>query len=104
MTNLIAIVSEADVLAHLGNSLVRSLRLIDPSRVEVKTLAAWREAWLELGAGRVELEVPLRIFRVGIEYLIRGDEKVFLDLVSVERKVLRQALGLEEANGAESSS
>jgi hypothetical protein len=49
------------------------------------------------------LEVPLRIFRVGVEYLIRHDEKVLLDLVSVERKIVRQALGLGGEDGVETS-
>jgi hypothetical protein len=49
----------------------------------------------ELGTRHVELEVPLRIFRVGIEALIRGDEKTLLNLVGVERKILQQALGLD---------
>jgi tetratricopeptide (TPR) repeat protein len=103
LARLIAIYSEAGVLAHLGDGLVRSLRLIDAGRLGVKALEDWREAWLELGGGHSELEIPLRIFRVGIEYLIRGDEKVLLDLVTVERKVLRQALGLDGADGVESS-
>jgi hypothetical protein len=100
LSMLIAVASAADVLGHLGTSLVRSLRLVD-ARQDAKELASWREAWLELGAGQAELEIPLRIFRVGIEYLIRRDEKVLLDLVSVERKVVRQALGLGGEDGVE---
>ena len=83
---------------------VRSLSLTKLDQVNTESLDSWRAAWLEVGAGHAALEVPLRIFRSGIEYLIRGDEKVLLDLVAVERKILRQALGLEEAEGAESYS
>ena len=96
---LIAIPAEAGLLVRLGENLIRSLRLIYPNRHDVRTLEDWREDWRELGAGHADLEIPLRIFGVGIEYLIRGDEKVLLDLVSVERRVLRQALGLEDRRG-----
>ena len=85
IARLIAIYQEAGVLAHLGDGLVRSLRLLDPERLGAKTLENGRDAWLEVGGGHTELEIPLRIFRVGIEYLIRGDEKILLDLVTVER-------------------
>jgi hypothetical protein len=67
-------------------------------------LRDWREEWLYLGVGHAELEIPLRIFRVAIEYLIRGDEKVLLDLVSAEREILRQALRLDRAIDDERSS
>ncbi|WP_422928855.1 tetratricopeptide repeat protein [Singulisphaera sp. PoT] len=94
LAELIAIYKEAGVLSHLGDGLVRSLH-IEPGQVDGEVLACWREAWLDLGAGYAELEVPLRMFGVGIEYLIHGDKKILLDLVSVERKVLQQALGLD---------
>ncbi len=101
LAELIGIYAEAGTLTHLGSGLVGSLRWMAAERIDARTLEAWRAAWLELGAGHAELEVPLRIFRVGIEYLIRGDEKVLLDLVSVERKIVRQALGLDGAEGDE---
>ena len=104
LASLISVVTQADEAQELVSSLILSLRLMGPNQFDVKTLATWRDAWLELGASHAELELPLRIFRVGIEYLIRADEKVLLDLVSVERKVLRQALGLEGADGVENSS
>ena len=92
---LIAVYAEAGVLTFLGHGLVRSLRRIDVGRLGVETLEDWRIAWPELGGVHAELEIPLRLFRVGIEYLIARDEKVLLDLVTIERTILRQALGLE---------
>ena len=99
LLSFFAIYDEARVLAHLGDALVRSLQRVDVRRIGSETLANWRDTWLEVGGGHAELEMPLRIVRVGIEYLIRSDEKVLLDLVTVERKILRQALGLGEADG-----
>ena len=82
-------------LPRLGNGLVRSLREIEAEMLSEKALYAWRDIWLEEGAGHTELEIPLRIFKVGIEYLSKPDEGVLIDLVSTERSILRQALGLE---------
>jgi tetratricopeptide (TPR) repeat protein/DNA-binding MarR family transcriptional regulator len=104
LLTLISVVSQADATQDLGSSLVLSLVLMSPNQFDVKTLLAWRDAWLELGAGHAELEIPLRIFRVGVEYLIRGDEKVLLDLVSVERKILLQALRLDGPDGVGNAS
>ena len=42
LESLIAIASEADRLADLGDALVRSLRLIDPSRLDDNTLESCR--------------------------------------------------------------
>ena len=41
------------------------------------------------------MQVPLRLLRVGIDYLIKQDRKVLLDLVLVERQILEQALKIE---------
>ena len=82
-------------LPRLGAGLVRSLIKIEAEMLSEKALYAWRDMWLEEGAGHAELEIPRRIFKVGIEYLSKQDEGVLIDLVSTERSILRQALGLE---------
>lgn len=84
----IAICHEADALDFLGFGLLRSLWRIDVDRIGLETLKSWREAWLKWGGNYPELEIPLRIFRVGIEYFLQGDEKVLLDLVALERTIL----------------
>ncbi|MEX0819261.1 MAG: tetratricopeptide repeat protein [Pirellulaceae bacterium] len=95
VATLIEIYADASELTALGEGLVRSLNSIDAEMLSEKSLQTWRDAWLELGAERAELEIPLRIFRVGIEYLIQQDERVLLDLVATERTILRQALALD---------
>lgn len=92
---VIEIYAEAQQLARLGDGLVRSLAKIDADMLSEKALALWRDLWLELGRTHVELELPLRLFRVGIEYLMRHDERVLFDLVTTERRILQQALGLD---------
>ena len=51
-----------------------------------------------VGVGPTTPALPLRIFRVGIEYLIQHDDRVLLDLITTERRILQQALGLEPAD------
>jgi Ca2+-binding RTX toxin-like protein/DNA-binding transcriptional ArsR family regulator len=102
LAELIAVYRDVGRLSYLGDGLVRTLQRADIEQFGVQKLKEWREAWLELGGGHAELEIPLRIFRVGIEYRIRGDEKVLLDLVTLERTILRQALGLDVEDGEES--
>jgi hypothetical protein len=95
VATLIGIYAETKQLTRLGDGLVRSLKKINVDMLSEKALALWRDLWLELGSPHIELELPLRIFRVGIEYLIRRDERVLFDLVTTERRILQQALGLE---------
>jgi hypothetical protein len=45
--------------------------------------------------------VPIRLYCVGIEFLIRGDEGVLLDLVAIDRQVLLKALRLERSDRSE---
>ena len=42
-----------------------------------------------------EFVIPLRLFRYGIRYLISHKESEFVELIKPERRILRQALGLE---------
>ena len=95
---LIGIYAEAGQLTRLGDGLVRSLKRINADMLSEKALTLWRDLWLELGSPHIELELPLRIFRVGIEYLIQHDDRVLLDLITTERRILQQALGLEPAD------
>ena len=90
--------AEFAALPRLGDGLVRSLAKIDAKMTAPTALYQWRDFWLEAGAPYPELQIPLRIFSVGIEYLVKQDRKVLLDLVVAERQILEQALGLSEAD------
>ncbi|MFT4556958.1 MAG: tetratricopeptide (TPR) repeat protein [Porticoccaceae bacterium] len=98
---LVEIYEEGQSLPHLGDGLVRSLGKLDADRLSEKALAEWRDIWLEAASEHVEMEIPLRIFSVGIEYLIKKDERVLLDLIATERRILQQALGLESTADSE---
>lgn len=78
-----------------GSRLVRSLAVIDPENTTHRFLLRWRDFWTDWGKNHAEMQVPLRIFGVGIDYLIKQDKKVLLDLVQTEREILSQALAIE---------
>ena len=83
-------------LAYLGDGLVRSLATIDADRVTSSVLESYVQAVEQRVAGIPEFEVPLRLFRYGIRYLISKDETEFVKLIQPERRILRQALKLPE--------
>ena len=97
LANIVEIYAKAGRLEPLGEGLVQSLAWIEEEMLSEKALYLYRDTWLELGRGHVELEVPLRIFGVGIEYLAKKrDPKVLLDLLESERSILEQVFGLVE--------
>jgi tetratricopeptide (TPR) repeat protein len=86
----------ADPLAYLADGLVRSLAKIDSERVTSNVLESYVAAVEARVKGLPEFDVALRLFRYGIRYLISRDEAEFVELIRPERRILRQALGLEE--------
>ncbi len=97
LTNIVESYASARRLEPLGEGLVQSLTRIDEEMLSEKALYLYRDTWRELGSGHTELEVPLRIFSVGIEYLAKKrDPKVLLDLLESERSILEQVFGLAE--------
>lgn len=88
-------------LLHLADGLVKSLGKIDATRVTPVLLERY-VASVEQRVGKMsEFEIPLRLFRYGIRYLISHKESEFVELIQPERRILAQALGLEseEAQG-----
>lgn len=60
-------------------------------------LEQWYSAWEKATSDTAELGLPLRLLRTGIDFVIGGgeDQTILLHLTSAERKILRQALGLD---------
>ncbi len=92
---LVAIYAGAKQLPRLGEGLVGILAQIDASMLSEQALYLLRDVWREASQGKPELEIPMRIYGVGIEYLVKQDERVLLDLIETERRIARQALGLQ---------
>ena len=83
-------------LAYLGDGLVRSLAKIDADRVTPAVLESYVQAVEQRVTDLPEFEVPLRLFRYGVRYLISKDDAEFVKLIQPERRILRQALHLSE--------
>jgi tetratricopeptide (TPR) repeat protein len=60
-------------------------------------LEQWYTAWEKAASDTAEFGLPLRLLRTGIDFVIGGgkDQAILLHLTSAERKILRQALGLD---------
>lgn len=83
-------------ICHLADALVRSLTRIDARRVNAAVLESYVVAVQKTAASIPELEIPMRLFRYGIRYLISGKEAEFVELIKPERRLLRQVFGLRE--------
>ena len=82
-------------LSHLANGLVKSLSMIDTTRVTPMVLEGYVASVEQRVVHIPEFEIPLRLFRYGVRYLISQKESEFVELIQPERRILRQALGLE---------
>ena len=83
-------------LSYLADGLVRSLGKIESSRATNSELQSYVSAVEHRVANLPEFEIPLRLFRVGVRYLISHKESEFVVLIQPERNILRQALGLPD--------
>lgn len=83
-------------LSWLGDGLVKSLTMLDATRLSSQVLESYVQAVEQRVAKIPEFDVPLRLFRYGIRYLIHKDPAVFVELVRIERNILHQALRLDE--------
>ncbi len=95
-----------------GEGLVKSLAKLDPGRFTRKVLENYVAVAEAVLGPHPRMELPLRLFRYGVQYLIRLEElkatdprklketpekmaeAVLVELVRPEREILRQALGL----------
>ena len=89
-----AVRTATNPLSHLADGLVKSLAKIDAECVTPVVLQSYVAAVERVGK-LPEFEIPLRLFRSGIRYLISNKESEFVELIKPERRILRQPLGLE---------
>ncbi len=99
-------------LDWFGDRLVKSLAKLDPGRFTRRVLETYVAVADSVLGPHPRMELPLRLFRYGVQYLIRLEElkatdprklrdtpekqaeAVLVELVSTEREIVRQALGL----------
>jgi tetratricopeptide (TPR) repeat protein len=89
IARLVAAFDAADALTALSVGLAWSVRVLveQPDRDG----DAWLRAWTEPAAAHPQLEVGLRMLRVGVQHL-RGDATALHRLASEERALLRELL------------
>jgi tetratricopeptide (TPR) repeat protein len=95
LEGLLELCADYAAISYLGTGLLLSLSMIRQPTSIAEPLVSWRKVWHEVASDRDELRMPLRIFDVGISFLLSGDQRVLLDLVQEERQILTEALGLE---------
>jgi len=95
-----------------GEELVKSLAKLDATRFTHRVLESYVAVAESVLCSHPRMELPLRLFRYGVKYLVRREElratdprklketpekqaeAVWVELVRPEREILRQALGL----------
>jgi tetratricopeptide (TPR) repeat protein len=95
LDTLIGLFAELDAFADLGALVLTSLRRFPRELLTGELLTGWVELWREFAQKYPKLEMPVRLYEVGIRYLQTQDERVLLDLLQEERKILRDSLGLK---------
>ncbi|MEM6795700.1 MAG: hypothetical protein AAF725_17125, partial [Acidobacteriota bacterium] len=79
-------------LAELGHGLVRSLEVLIRPGISDEAARAWHQTWRELAEGIEELELPLRLFRAGVEFRAGEGPQALLGLAQEERGLLEPML------------
>ena len=67
--------------------------------VNTDRLGQWVRAWREVAGEREDFRAVLRIADAAVRYRAEEDERILLELPAEERKIVRQMLGLEDADG-----
>jgi hypothetical protein len=93
---VVEIFAERKALNYLGDALVRHLSNLATSPISGEGLRQWFEHWDSSAREHEAMRLPLRLLRVGIDYLSSNprDEGKLLQLPEEERSLLRQALSL----------
>jgi DNA-binding transcriptional ArsR family regulator len=83
-------------LNYLGDALVRHLSKLATTPISGEGLKQWSAHWKSSADEHEAMRLPLRLLRVGIDYLSSQpmDEGVLLQLPAEERVLLRQVLSL----------
>ena len=98
VTKLIDLAKDYDCLSELGGDLTGHLATLkEKEDTDLHHfLSIWKQSWVDATVESIELEIPMRIFKIGIDYLKSEprDESILLILKSEERDLLRATLGL----------
>jgi tetratricopeptide (TPR) repeat protein len=100
IVKLVNRLESSSLFPKLGAALVKTARELTSEFVSQAKATAWRDAWAEVVGQKPEFELPLRLLNTALHYKQNPkDPRVFLELATEERKILQQALGLEQSLG-----
>lgn len=98
--NIVQLVNRLEgrsLFPELGAALVKTASTLTSEFVSQAKATAWRDAWAEVVGHKPEFELPLRLLNTALHYKQKTeDPRVFLELPTEERKILQQALGIEQ--------
>jgi tetratricopeptide (TPR) repeat protein len=81
----------------LSKGLVSACKKMLSPLISETAAILWRDTWTQAVGNRPEFQIPLRLLNTALHYKQRPDDpRVLLELAEEERKILKQALGLEE--------
>jgi len=83
-------------LADLGWALLDLLKYIKEN--QPSAIDAWLNTWIVESKDYPQLSIPVKLLKVGVDYIKTSDESVLLQLPQEERRIVRQALKLPEEN------
>ncbi|UJB69953.1 tetratricopeptide repeat protein [Acaryochloris sp. 'Moss Beach'] len=93
---LIPLFKEYQFLNALGVGLIKSCDALISEMVSQYAALAWLEVWTKVAEEHEEFKVPLRLLKAAVDYKAKPDDpRIFLQLPTEERTILKQALGLE---------
>ncbi|MCP4680326.1 MAG: tetratricopeptide repeat protein [Deltaproteobacteria bacterium] len=89
-----------ELLAALGQGLVRSIRILEIPWISNEVANAWNLLWQDLGGGHQGLDVALRLLGTAVKYRMGHDRRVLFELALEERQLLEPLLGIREEEPA----
>jgi tetratricopeptide (TPR) repeat protein len=84
------------------NGLVSACRKLISPLISDTTATLWHDTWYELMHDRPEYQLPLRLLTTALHYKQKPDDpRVWMELSIEERKILRQALGIDSIESSD---
>lgn len=103
LRKLTSILAEHNHLSELGTVITESVKIIQENSIPKDALTNWVTIWQELAREHKELEVPVELMSVAVQYLDSDNKdgaKVLLKLPAEKRKVLEDLLEIESVMDA----
>ena len=92
LTLLAGLYTAHDALADLGQGITDNIPALFDAEISQVRAEAWLAAWQAAGAGKPELEIPLRLLAAAVAWKAKPDVRALLALPIEERRILESLL------------